>query len=223
MSEKPTYEELEHRVRELEIRHRQAENELRTSKVDLAEAQRITRLGNWRMEIASGAVSWSAEPVDLVRIFEIEKKGPTDLYRSFIGRVLPEDRALVEETDRKARQDGLPFTLEFRIQTPTGGIKHIRETGYGKKNSEGDVVTLLGIAQDITEIVLSRSVLEVSEARLDAVLDPLAEGVVILDAAGVVTEINRAVTDTFGHTLEELTDQQEGPCHRLICPDGTPF
>jgi hypothetical protein len=50
--------------------HEQAEAALRPSEFDLAEAQRVAKLGSWRFDLATNAARWSKE---LYRIFEIEE------------------------------------------------------------------------------------------------------------------------------------------------------
>ena len=62
-----------------------------------------------------------------------------------------------------------------------------------------------------------------SEAKLRAVFDSLTEGVVFLNAEGVVEEANDAVRGLHVHPLEELRDPVLDPRRRMICGDGTPF
>jgi len=68
-----------------------------------------------------------------------------------------------------------------------------------------------------TEAALRRS-----EAKLRAVFQSLAEGVVFLNTRGEVVEANNAGT-THGHRLTPLTDPSEDPRHGIVRPDGTPF
>jgi PAS domain S-box-containing protein len=123
------------------------EEKLRQSEHDLAEAQRVAGLGNWRFDIMANTVIWSEE---LYRIFDVEKTEFGGLYKTFLDRVYPDDKSLVLEKNRRARETGEPFEVEYRIVTHAGQLKHIREVGYAIKDTTGRVVGLFGTAQDIT-------------------------------------------------------------------------
>ena len=62
MTNKPTYEALEQRLRELEQAQRERNKvdvELRESQSKLQEAQKLAGLGYWTWDIATGKVVWS--------------------------------------------------------------------------------------------------------------------------------------------------------------------
>jgi PAS domain S-box-containing protein len=150
------------------IERKRTEEALRQSEFDLAEAQRVARLGSWSFDIASSAVKWSEE---LYRIFDIEKTAFGGTYETFLSRVHPDDRTRVVQMNAETRSTGEPFELDYRITTRSGQLKHIREVGYVRKDSEGAISGLFGTAQDITERkqaelnlqALSRRLLEVQE------------------------------------------------------------
>ena len=56
MSAKPTYEELEQRVKELEtnvVERKRAEEALRISEAQLSNAMKIAKLGYWEYDVAN--------------------------------------------------------------------------------------------------------------------------------------------------------------------------
>lgn len=126
---------------------KKSEEELMQSQWELAESQRVAKIGNWTFDVLNGIVQWSEE---LYRIFEVEKSEFNNEYGTFISHVHPEDRKLVEATNKNAREKGIEFKVEYRILTPHG-VKFIQEIGYSTKNDSGKVVRLFGTAQDITE------------------------------------------------------------------------
>ncbi len=127
---------------------KKSEEALKQSQWELNESQRVTKTGNWSFDILNGNIKWSDE---LYRIFEVQKSEFDYEYETFISFVHPEDRKLVKETNKNAREKGSEFKLEYRILTPHGE-KFIREIGYSIKNDSGEVVMLFGTAQDFTEI-----------------------------------------------------------------------
>lgn len=127
---------------------KRAEDALRQSEFDLAEAQRVARIGSWTLDVATNAVRWSEE---LYRIFDVGKTAFGSTYEDFLSQVCPEDCTRVFEANAEARSSGKPFAVEYRIKTRSGRWKDIREVGFARKDSGGAVLGLFGTAQDITE------------------------------------------------------------------------
>lgn len=127
---------------------KKSEEALRETAWNLAEAQRVGRIGSWMLDSVTEEVTWSDE---LYRIFGIEKHDFRNTYQSFINRVHPDDRELVLETNARARDKGTAFDFEYRIVLPDGQLKTVREIGYAHLDKKGNVTGLFGVAQDITE------------------------------------------------------------------------
>jgi two-component system sensor histidine kinase UhpB len=142
---------------------KQAEEALRQSAFDLAEAQRVARLGSWRFDIATDTVRWSEE---LYQIFDVDKTAFGGTYETFLSRVYPNDRPRVLQVNAEARASGAPFEVEYRITTRSGQLKHIREVGYAMKDGAGAVSGLFGTAQDITERKRAEEMLQSFSQRL---------------------------------------------------------
>ena len=138
---------------------KQAERALQESEANLLEAQRVAALGSWSYDAETGSVRWSDE---LYKIFDVDKEDFGGTYESFSSRVRPEDRDRVLETNRRALELGEPFDIEYRILTRSGGLKHIREIGYAKREGSGNVYGLFGTAQDITARKLAEEGLRAS-------------------------------------------------------------
>src|SRR5690606_8317210 len=160
---------------------------LQQSEADLAEAQRVAKIGNWHFDIASDSVMWSAE---LHRIFEVDPGAFGGRHESFIRNVHPDDRERVLAVNACARESGEPFEVEYRIVTPNKNEKHIREVGYTLKNADGQVTGMFGIAQDITARKLAEIKLRTSEERLRSLLDTQTHWVVRIDLQGRFTYWN---------------------------------
>ncbi len=125
-----------------------AEEKLQESESELAQAQRVANLGNWKLDLVTNEVRWSEE---LYRIFDIEKTAFGGEYDSFLACIHPDDKQRILDMDKKVRNSGISFETEFRIMTPKGKFKHIRSIGHPIKDAAGKVVALFGVAQDITE------------------------------------------------------------------------
>src|SRR5688500_17699053 len=143
--------------------HKQAEEALRQREFDLVEAQRVARLGSWRLDINTNTIRWSEE---LYRIFDVEKAAFDSTYGSFLARIHPDDQTRVLQVNAEARSNGEPFEVEYRVTKGNGELKHIREAGYARKDRAGAVSGLFGTAQDITEHKQTEEAIRKSEQVL---------------------------------------------------------
>jgi PAS domain S-box-containing protein len=169
---------------------------LRQSEFDLAEAQRLTKLGNWTLDVATGVVRWSEE---LYRIFEVDKATFEGSYALFVSQVHPDDRPRVLHANAEARSHGKAFEIEYRITTTSGRQKYIRELGYASKDRSGTVSALFGTAQDITERKHAEDAFRDSSVQLRA----LSRRLVDLQESER-RELSRELHDRVGQNLTAL-------------------
>ncbi len=187
---------------------KQAEEKLRQSERDLAEAQRVARVGSWRREVPSQIVRWSEE---MFEIFGVERGTPVT-YETFIRRVHPEDVPRVEQDSERALAEGAEFQHEFRIVLSTGAIRSIREVGHAVKDANGNVTGLFGTAQDITE----QSRAEEQLRYQAALLANISDGIIATDASYRITSWNQAAEAMVGWKAEEVL----GKDLRIVLPYG---
>ncbi len=134
-------------IRDISERVR-AEEELRNSRTQLLEAQRIARVGSWRYSLGSRQVEWSHE---MGRIFGIDPANGAPRYEEVLDLIHPEDRDRCEAFFNGATGSGEPKEIELRIVRPDGTVRHVVVRGENEADPEGRVVALYGTAQDITE------------------------------------------------------------------------
>lgn len=139
-----------------------AEEALREREAELAEAQRVSKTGSWSFDILQNRLRWSDE---LYRIFEVEKTNTSLQPSFFLTHVHPDDRAQVLKLNGAIRKNGTSYELQYRIVTPRGTIKTVREISYASKDPSGNVIRLFGTTQDITEQKRIEQALRESERR----------------------------------------------------------
>lgn len=85
---------------------------------------------------------------------EIWGRTRESLYKNplnWLMAVLPEDRAKVSDTFLYQIQNNLPSVgIEYRISRPDGSIRNIYDRGFPLKNKQGQLISIIGIAADIT-------------------------------------------------------------------------
>jgi PAS domain S-box-containing protein len=126
---------------------RRAERELRERRRQLAEAQRIARVGNWEWDLLSDAGSASAE------WFRVLGVGREDVPTPEAGLAFahPEDRPVIRAAIDRAASDGAPFEIEHRTILPDGRVRTVLARGEGVRDESGRVVRVIGTSQDVTE------------------------------------------------------------------------
>jgi PAS domain S-box-containing protein len=125
-----------------------AQEQLRRSASELADAQKLAKVGNWNIDFASQKLTWSDE---LYHIFGVDRTTFDLNYHAFVALLDTAYRQAESDITRQAFIDGEPFDLEYAITTPSGERRIVHELGYGQFDSAGTVTSLFGTAQDITE------------------------------------------------------------------------
>lgn len=130
---------------------RKTEKELSIHKKNLAEAEAIGQIGQWFWHVGNEKIEFSTQ---LYRIFgrDLENFEPT-LGR--INRIVhPRDLGRMMQVFQRAVIEQKDYDMDFRIKHPQDGIRYIRCEGRCKLDSEGEVIALYGIMQDVTEATL---------------------------------------------------------------------
>jgi PAS domain S-box-containing protein len=156
---------------------KQAEYTLRRSEAYLAEAQTISRTGSFGWRPKTGEITWSEETF---RIFRYERT-ITPSVELVLQRVHPEDKASVQETIRRASQEGKDFEHEYRLLMQDGVVKHVHVVGHAEKNDSGEL-EFVGAVMDITERTRAEALRDAEsrileriarDARLEEILESL--------------------------------------------------
>lgn len=169
---------------------------LRRQETLLREAQRVGHMGSWEWTPGTDQLVWSDE---LFRIFGHEP-GALDLsVQTFLSHVHPQDRERVADLLAVGRETGEAFELEHRIVRPDGRVRTLRARGECERDSEGNVVRMLGTALDVTRERELGEALRRSEARFNRVVETVPDGILILQRDGTITYANPAagVTPTM--------------------------
>jgi two-component system sensor kinase FixL len=117
--------------------------------------------------------------------------------------VLPEYRSKYVEARVKAGVEHSDFLIELPVRRPDGAIVWVRMHSRSSKEPDGSVVWH-GVQVDITERKLAELALARNEARLNAVLDGVHDGIISIDGEGAIQSINAAGAAMFGYERDEL-------------------
>lgn len=79
----------------------------------------------------------------------------------------------------------------------------------------GEIIGVLAMGHDVTDLVRADEARRESEARMRAVVETAAEGIVTIDEAGTILSFNRAAEDMFGRQALEVI----GDNVRVLMPE----
>lgn len=172
-----------------------AERLVRSEK-QLAAAQQIVHLGSWEWNISSDRVTWSAE---LSRIFGIEAGINAATYERFLEFMHPDDRATVHSNILAAVGSRTPTNFEFRVFNEQTGSRLFIAYVDVMVDEEGQVISLIGTAQDITEKRLAEEQLKRSHEQFR-----LLSAHLLTVREEERTKIAREIHDELGQSLTAI-------------------
>ncbi len=117
---------------------------------ELAEAQRIARLGSWSWDIQTDRTYWTAQVYEILGVDCAEWQ---NTYEAFLALVHPEDRDSVARAMESSLEEGGYAELDFRIIRPDSAVRWVRERYYCDRAEDGTPLWVRGTVQDITEYV----------------------------------------------------------------------
>src|SRR6267378_294108 len=137
-------EELRKEVTE----RKQAEDKVKQSESQLAEAQHLAHVGSWDWDLRSNTVTWSDE---LYRIFGFQP-GEIDVAHEAMSFIHYEDRDLVLRTVNNSVKNREPYSFYYRVLRLDGDERIVHSRGYVVTDEDGDPIRVFGSTQDVTEL-----------------------------------------------------------------------
>ncbi len=180
---------------------KQAEEKLKQSESQLAEAQRLAHVGSWDYDLRTNSVTWSGE---LYRIFGIQP-GTIKVAGDAIPFIHPEDRDLVFRTVKSAIESQEPYSFYYRVLRSDGYERIVHSRGFIVSDENGNAIRVVGATQDVTE-------LKRAEEKLRATSEQLRALSASLHAAKEeeATRIAREIHGERGGSLSSLRWDLEG-------------
>lgn len=113
----------------------------------LLEAQRIAHVGSWQLDLVTGELAWSDE---LLLMFGLDAWDPKPTRESAEQYFEPTSWALLQSTLASMVKSGLPCEIELEVLRADGTHGWVLGRGEGVRDATGAVVSLQGVAMDIT-------------------------------------------------------------------------
>lgn len=175
---------------------RRAHRALTLSEARLRLALEATGTGLWKLDLRSGAMTFSPE---CARVTGLGARDVVGTRECVVRLIHPEDLATVREAFLHALERQALFESVFRLCRPDGGEVWLEARGRAVPEGDGRPVTMLGTISDITGRKRDQRRLA-EQARL---LDLTADAIFIRDLAGRIDYWNRGAEALYGYTAAE--------------------
>jgi PAS domain S-box-containing protein len=181
---------------------KKAEEALRRSEANLADAQSLSQTGSFAWDVASGEIRWSDEAY---RIFECDQAtAPTlDLL---LQRTHPDDRSFLQRLLERVGRNRQNWEVEHRLLLPDGSIKHIDVVAHATGDAP-DRLEYVGALMDVTDTRLAQEALQRAQAELAHVTRVTTLGELTASIAHEVNQPLAAIVTNGEATLRWLANE----------------
>jgi PAS domain S-box-containing protein len=179
----------------------------------LSMAEELGGVGSWRLDVASGAVTWSDE------VYRIHGKSRDSFDPSFddaVGCYHPDDRQTVADCCREAIETGIGGGFQLRLIREDGEIRTVSSNCRPERDGTGAIVALFGVFQDVTDSIRIHDRIAASETRFRLLADNATDIIATYGMDGVFRYISPAIEGVMGYHPEELVGR---PFWRFMHPD----
>ena len=164
-----------------------AQDAVRKSELRLRDAQAISQLGTWELDLATGTLEWSDETY---RIFGLPAGTPVSLAR--VQKCIhPEDRDRVVDQRLKTNRDDALYDIHYRVLWASGEERYVYSRARRHVDPWGNPSRLTGTVLDVTEQRRTHEAFRASEARFHAFMENSPALAFIKDRDGKMVYMNR--------------------------------
>jgi len=196
-------EGLRRRVRELEDIQLRLENSERALRESEERFRTVFEQGPLGMSVLRLNLERVAINAKLIEMFGYTKEELRKL--TFLDLTHPDDLELTREHLDKLLKREIPiYQIEKRYIKKGGEIIWVRVTLSAVRDSQGKLLYLVSMIEDITESKRAQERLRESEERFRAVFENAAIGIDVVDSNGRFLQVNRSLAEMLGYTEDEL-------------------
>jgi PAS domain S-box-containing protein len=138
---------------------------LRESEEALARAERLSQTGTWSWRPGAVGLRWSDQ---LYRLLGLEPETIEPSMKVFRRFVHPDDREQWEGRFEAERSSGLGLgeRFSFRVVRADGETRELLAMSSALHDDDGNMISAVGVLQDVSQLVASERALSASEAHL---------------------------------------------------------
>jgi PAS domain S-box-containing protein len=145
------------------IERQWAQDALRESEEKLEKAQMIAHIGNWIWNIKDNSLEWSDE---LYRIYGLDHEKEKITFDKFVSLLHPDEVEPINKIIENSLENKKNFEFDHRIIRSDGVERILHGQGEVISDEKGNVTSIVGTGQDITEMKIAENKLREANKKL---------------------------------------------------------
>jgi PAS domain S-box-containing protein len=142
----------------------------------------------------------------------------------WIRMLHPDDVGRTLDAIHESLKSGLGIDVEYRIRRPGAEWKWMRSRGAPRFGSDGKIVCIYGVVEEIEEHKQVTAELEICQAKLRAAIDVAPLGIILADGNdATIFMVNPCARNTFGNGVFPGQKLSEYSRMGLLEVDGKPI
>jgi len=194
------------------VAHKITEQKLIKNEKLLIEAQKVANFGIWEYDFATRRSIWSDE---LFEITGLARQQYLD-FEQFLEIVHPDDKGFLLLELELSYMNKKPFIYNFSIIRKDGSLRNMASKANITTDDEGNVISLIGILQDLTTVKESEEEKQNLELYFHSLIENEFDIKVILTKNSIFKYLSPSIKDTLGYNASELFNK---PVINYIHPD----
>ena len=179
-------------------------NELHEAELSRADSLRAARASIWEWDILADRWFWEES---LVRDLGMEPEDADADGEWYLSCVHPDDREVLLEALQRGVTTAAPVEADYRLLSADGRTIYVHARGQVRCDDSGKSVLMTGVNFDVTELELARRQEAEKQKQFEALLESAPDALVITDASGCITLVNRRALELFGYHPGEMIGQ----------------
>ncbi len=188
-----------------------AEEALRKSEDQLAQAQSMAHVGNWEWDVLTNQVFWSDE---VFRIYGYAPRTVSPDYDLVLRAMHPETKDQFLSAIDAALRGERPFEMDYAFVTPQGAKKTLHTIGRVLRDEAGKPLRMVGTVQDVTDRQRVDAALRESESRFRSLFENAPDAEFLADAeSGLIIDVNAAACALLDLPRERIIGMHQAELH----------
>ena len=171
------------------------------TKIRLTESEELGNFGFWELHASSKQMTWS-DGVFAIYGYPIMPQAPS--IQEFLDQTHIDDAQILSDAIEQTLRGRQPSTAEYRITMADGTFKWIYHRGRPILNKEGEVETIVGTIQDVTNTKQSEEKVDINRAKYTTLFKSAAVPKAIFIPNKRILEVNKAFCRWTGYHEKEL-------------------
>ena len=182
------------------LRNRSLRPRLQQSERMLRLASEMARFGGWYVDLDTNTCEWSDAVCDIHDM----PRGTVISVEQGISFYAPECRERVTSVFSACASRGQPYDETLTVLTAAGRRVRVRVMGFPDRDDDGRIAGVYGAFHDVDRFVEAEEQARSLAARLETMLENLADGFLAVDTSGRITYVNAEAERLLLRRREQL-------------------